>query len=431
MPILKPGLFVDRSNYLLFFNFIPYILTKIILMAKKQDGNPYIIIFSLWMLLFAASSQVMIISPILPRISEQLGTPVDILGYLVTVYAIMVGFFAIIMGPLSDKIGRRKILLIGTGFISLFLFLHYFVDSFWELLTVRALAGMAGGVLSGSAVAYVGDYFPYEKRGWANGWIMSGIAMGQILGIPIGTYLADLFGFRIPFLIFGGIMALTFVLIFLKVPQPNVELAKDRVTLKGALQKYYQLLLRSEVRAVAIAYVAMFLSISIYVVYLPTWLESTFNVSGKAIASLFFVGGIANVITGPIAGKISDKIGRRKIIIISCLGLAVVMVATTFVIKEFWYSYILFFLVMVLIAMRISPFQALSTELIKSDNRGSLMSLLVAIGQVGYGLGGAVAGPFYVESGYVSNTIIGMITILIMAYVVWRHVPEPDLKSEE
>ncbi|WP_020403028.1 MFS transporter [Gracilimonas tropica] len=400
-------------------------------MTKPQDGNPYIIIFSLWMLLFAASSQVMIISPILPRISEQLGTPVEILGNLVTVYAIMVGFFAIIMGPLSDKIGRRKILLIGTGFISLFLFLHYFVDSFWELLTVRAFAGMAGGVLSGAAVSYVGDYFPYEKRGWANGWIMSGIAMGQILGIPIGTYLADLFGFRVPFLIFGVIMALTFILIFLKVPQPNVELSKDRVTLKGSLEKYYKLLLRSEVRAVAIAYVAMFLSISIYVVYLPTWLENTFNVSGKAIASLFFVGGIANVITGPVAGKISDRIGRRKIIIISCLGLSIVMVSTTFVVTEFWFSYILFFLVMVLIAMRISPFQALSTELIKSDNRGSLMSLLVAIGQVGYGLGGAVAGPFYVQSGYVSNTIIGMFTILIMAYIVWRHVPEPDLNNED
>lgn len=153
-------------------------------MTKEQDGNPYLIIFALWLLVFAASSQVMIIS-ILPRISEQLGTPIEILGNLVTVYAVMVGLFAIIMGPLSDKIGRRKILLIGTGGISLFLFLHGFVTSFWDFLLVRALAGMAGGVLSGAAVAYVGDYFPYEKRGWANGWIMSGIAMGQILGIPL------------------------------------------------------------------------------------------------------------------------------------------------------------------------------------------------------------------------------------------------------
>ncbi|SMO37215.1 MFS transporter [Gracilimonas mengyeensis] len=399
-------------------------------MTKKQDGNPYIIIFALWLLLFAASSQVMIISPILPRIAEQLSTSIEVLGNLVTVYAVMVGFFAIIMGPLSDKIGRRMILLIGTGSISFFLFLHGFVDTFWELLAVRALAGMAGGVLSGAAVAYVGDYFPYEKRGWANGWIMSGMAMGQILGIPIGTLMADLYGFRIPFLIFAGIMLLTFLLILAKVPQPNVELSADRVTFKGSLNKYLKLLKRSEVRAVAFAYVVMFLSISVFVVYLPTWLEDSFNVSGKAIASLFFVGGIANVITGPLAGKLSDHIGRKKIIIVSCLGLSVVMAITTLVITEFWISYIVFFFTMVLIAMRISPFQALSTQLIKSDNRGSLMSLLVAIGQVGYGIGGSIAGPFYVESGYMSNTLIGTLMILIMAYIVWRHVPEPELNTE-
>jgi len=404
-------------------------LGKISGMTKEQDGNPYLIIFALWLLVFAASSQVMIISPILPRISEQLGTPIEILGNLVTVYAVMVGLFAIIMGPLSDKIGRRKILLIGTGGISLFLFLHGFVTSFWDFLLVRALAGMAGGVLSGAAVAYVGDYFPYEKRGWANGWIMSGIAMGQILGIPLGTLLADIMGFRIPFVLFGAIMALTYILILFKVPQPNVTLSTDRVTLKGSFEKYVILLKRSEVRAVAFAYTLMFLSISVFVVYLPTWLEDTFGVSGKAIASLFFVGGIANVITGPIAGKISDRIGRKKIIIISCIGLSLVMILTTYVITDFWIAYVVFFLTMVLIAMRISPFQALSTELIKSDNRGSLMSLLVAIGQIGYGLGGSVAGPFYVQSGYISNTIIGAAMILIMAYVVWRHVPEPELNT--
>ena len=398
-------------------------------MAKKQDGNPYIIIFALWLLVFAASSQVMIISPILPRISEQLGTPLEILGNLVTVYAVMVGVFAIIMGPLSDKIGRRKILLIGTGGITISLFLHGLVDTFWGLMVVRALAGMAGGVLSGAAVAYVGDYFPYEKRGWANGWIMSGIAMGQILGIPLGTLLADVSGFRIPFVLFGGIMGLTFILTYLKVPQPNVELSTDKITFKGAFNKYLKLLERSDVRAVALAYVVMFLSVSVYVVYLPTWLEETFGVSGTAIASLFFVGGIANVITGPIAGRISDRIGRKSIIIISCLGLSFVMLITTYVITDFWIAYIIFFVTMVLIAMRISPFQALSTQLIKSDNRGSLMSLLVAIGQVGYGVGGSLAGPFYVESGYVSNTFIGTIMILVMAYIVWKHVPEPELKQ--
>jgi predicted MFS family arabinose efflux permease len=394
-----------------------------------QEGHPYVIIFSLWLLVFAASSQIMIISPILPRIGEQLNIAPTLLGTLVTSYAVMVGICALITGPISDKIGRRKILLYGTGGMTLALAFHGLVFDYYSLLSARGLAGIAGGILSGSAVAYVGDYFPYEKRGWANGWIMSGIAMGQILGIPLGTILAEHFGFRMPFVAFAVVMGLAFILIFKSVPQPNVDLAEDKVTIKGSLRKYLDFLKRSDIAAASSSYLLMFLSMSVYLIFLPTWLEDTFNVTGNEIAGLFFAGGIANVLTGPQAGKLSDKLGRRGIILISCVGFAAVMIITTFVLQSFWMAYPLFFLAMVLIAMRISPFQALVTELVNADNRGALMSLMIAIGQVGYGLGGAVAGPAYAQAGYFSNTVIGAVLILAMAWVVWRYLPEPELNN--
>jgi len=399
-------------------------------MTGKQEGNPFVILFSLWLLVFAASSQIMIISPILPRISEQLQTSESLLGMLVTAYAAMVGLFAIISGPFSDRIGRRKILLFGTFGMALALLLHYFVFNFTSFLVVRALAGMAGGILSGSSVSYVGDYFPYERRGWANGWIMSGIAMGQILGIPLGTVIADWMGFRAPFVLFGFVMVAAFFMIFFGVPQPNVTMDKNRVTLKGSLIKYKQLLLRADIRATSLCYALMFMSLSVYIVFLPTWLESEFQVTGKEIALLFFFGGIANVIASPQAGRISDRIGRKSMIIISCVGLSLVMILTTFVIIQFWISYVLFFLAMILVAMRISPFQALSSELVPAANRGSLMSLLIAIGQIGYGIGGGISGIFYVEYGYISNTILGAATIMIMAFIVWKFIPEPELRTQ-
>ena len=74
-----------------------------------------IIIFALWLLVFSASSQIMIITPILPLIGEELGIGESRLGTLVSAYAIMVGIFAIVAGPVSDKIGRRRILLLGTA----------------------------------------------------------------------------------------------------------------------------------------------------------------------------------------------------------------------------------------------------------------------------------------------------------------------------
>ncbi len=392
---------------------------------KKKEV--FFIIFSLWLLVFAASSQIMIIAPILPRISEQLAVSEALLGTLVTAYAVMVGICALITGPISDKIGRRRILILGTGLMTVALFLHGLVFNFVSFLLVRGLAGAAGGILSGASVSYVGDYFPYERRGWANGWIMSGIAIGQILGIPIGTILAEYFGFRAPFLAFAVLMLFALLLIWITVPQPKVHLQKAKITVLGSIRKYLLMLRKPEILGSAVSYFLMFLSLSVYVIYLPTWLETTFNVSGNEIATLFLVGGVANVITGPQAGKLSDLWGRKSIIIFSCIGLAIVMALTTQLVQSFWVAYILFFLIMVLVAMRISPFQALTTELVSARKRGTLMSLLVAIGQVGYGIGGTIAGPAYVSQGYISNTIIGAAMIFGMAFIVWKYLPEPKL----
>ena len=396
----------------------------------NQDRNAYFILFSLWLLVFSVSSQVMIIAPLFPLIIVELDTSESLMGNLVMVYAIMIGIFAIAMGPVSDKIGRRKILLLGSFLMSIFLFLHSFVESFGHLLILRALTGGAGGILSGAAVSYVGDYFPYNKRGWANGWVMSGVAMGQILGIPLGTFLADLYGFKFPFLLFAIIMGLTYLLIFFKVPQPDVEFQNDEITLKNSLIKYGELLRRKEILSVSISYLLMFFSLSIYIIYMPVWLTNTFNVSVTEIGILFLIGGVMNALAGPLAGKISDKTGRKSMILVSCIGLGTLMFFTTILIKEFWVTYIYFPIAMTFIALRISPFQALTSELVRSNNRGSLMSMLVAIGNVGTGLAGLLSGIFFTMFGFISNTVLGTVSIIITAFIVWKLVPEPDLKVE-
>jgi predicted MFS family arabinose efflux permease len=370
----------------------------------------------------------MIISPILPQIGEQLDIADTLLGTLVTAYSLMVGLFAVISGPISDRIGRRRILLIGTGIMAVSLVAHFLVVDYFSFLAVRVFSGVAGGILSGAAVSYIGDYFPYNRRGWAVGWVMSGSAFGQIFGIPMGVVLAGRFGFRAPFYLFAVTMALTFILLWVKLPQPPIRKREGRLTLGSAVSDYWEMLKRKEIAAAAVAFFLMFLGVSIYVVYFPTWLERSIGFSPNQIASLFLVGGIANVLTGPQAGRLSDKIGRKLIVLLSCIGLFFVMLGTTVVIQNLWLAYPVFFLTMVLVAMRISPFSALLTALVPDHNRGSLMSLTVALGQVGFGLGGALAGPFYSEFGYGSNTIIGAVSVLGMGVIVWYMVPEPKVE---
>ena len=84
---------------------------------------------------------------------------------------------------------------------------------------------------------------------------------------------------------------------------------------------------------------------------------------------------------------------------------------------------------MVLVAMRISPFSALLTGLVRDERRGSLMSLAVALGQLGFALGGAVSGPLFANLGYVSNTVLGAVFVLGMGLIVWFFVPEPNSEA--
>ena len=391
----------------------------------KEKTSPGVVVFALWLLVFSSASQIMIISPILPRIGEELQISDAVLGTLVSAYALMVGIFAIISGPISDKIGRRQILLWGTGVMTLALLLHSFVVDYWSFLAVRVFAGVAGGILSGAAVSYVGDYFPYNRRGWATGWIMSGSAFGQIIGIPLGIVLAGEYGFKTPFAVFAVTMAGAFLLILAKVPQPDVALSKDRVTVGNAFRNYMAMLRRPEIAWASVAFFMMFLGVSLYVVYLPTWLERDLGAAPNAIAVLFLVGGIANVISGPQAGKLSDRIGRKGIILASCVGLFVVMGLTTVIVTEFWIAYPMFFMAMVLVAMRISPFSALLTALVDDGRRGSLMSLSVALGQVGFAVGAGLAGWLYDVAGYWSNTVLGAFSVLAMGIIVWTALPEP------
>jgi len=394
--------------------------------VTSRKDSPFVIIFTLWLLVFSAASQTMIMAPILPRIGEGLGVSDAVLGTLVSGYSLMLAVFAILAGPVSDRIGRRRILILGTGLMTLALALHGVVTSYASFLGVRVLAGMAGGVLSGAAVSYIGDYFPYNRRGWATGWVMSGAAFGQILGIPMGIFMAGRWGFRSPFYLFAVTMAATVVLLFFGVPQPPVKSASHRLSAGRAARDYLTMLKRPEVAWAAVAYFMMFLGVSVFIVYFPTWLEQEIGATPDQIALMFLAGGVANVLTGPQAGRLSDRIGRKGIILIACVGLSVLMVLTVPLVTDLYFAYAIYFLIMVLVAMRISPFSALLTSLVRDERRGSLMSLTVALGQMGFAVGGAAAGPLYSSVGFRANTLLAAVSVLAMGLIVWRFVPEPE-----
>lgn len=403
------------------------------------------ILFALWLLVFTAASQTIIITPILPLIGDALDVAPGRLGLLVSVYSWVLAAAALVMGPISDRIGRRRVLLIGSAALAGALALHGLADTFGSLLGMRVLAGAGGGMLSGAAVSYVGDYFSYERRGWATGWVMSGVPFGLVIGIPLGRALAVGLGFRTPFVAFAAVMAAAFVLILTVVPQPAVRLSEERPTVGGALRQYGALLREGATAAAAATYFLMYLGLGLLIVYLPQWLTGRFamavEVMGRPlevfglpldfIATLFLAGGAASVLIGPRAGALSDTVGRKPLILASCLGLAVVTAALPFVVTARWTAYPLYVAVMGLFAMRMAPLQALLTALVPDRQRGAFLSLTIAVGQIGTGIGATLGGLLYAGLGYEANALASTAAILAMAVLVWRRLPEPTEQATD
>ena len=270
----------------------------------------------------------------------------------------------------------------------------------------------------------MGDYFPPERRGWANGWVLAGMAAGQIAGIPLGTVLAARWGFQLPFLAFAASMALSFLLVWRFVPQPPVRRYTGPMDVRYVSGHYAVLVMRPYVAAAVLAVAGNFLGAALYVLYLPAWLERARGATPGQVALLFAAGGIATALAGPPAGRLSDRIGRKRLVIGASAGLTAAMLATPWLVRGLPAAYALFFVAMVLVAARAGPLQALLTEIVPAEQRGSLMSLSMAVGQGGYGVGGALAGPVYGAYGYAGTATLAALSALGVAVLVWRFLPE-------
>ena len=227
-----------------------------------------------------------------------------------------------------------------------------------------------------------------------------------------------------PFMAFGGVMIFAWLGTLLVLVPTTAEKA-DTLTLASGLQAYASVLRNPALAGIALASTTMMLSVSSYIVYLPAWLEATLGATPEQIALMFLAGGTANAGMGPIAGRLSDRVGRKGLVVGSSLALGCIMAVTTFLPSVTW-AYVLFFVTMLMVGARISPLNAWMTALVPDRQRGTLLSLSMATGQAGFAFGAAAAGWTYVSAGYGSNTVLAAIGAFMTAIVLATLVPEPE-----
>ncbi|GGA60892.1 TCR/Tet family MFS transporter [Pelagibacterium lentulum] len=178
-----------------------------------------------------------IIIPVLPNLileltGETVTNAAVIGGYLIFVYASMQFFFSPILGNLSDRWGRRPILLLSLVGLSADYLLMAWAPTLAWLFVGRVLSGICGAAI-GTATAYVADITPKEKRSQRFGLIGAAFGLGFIVGPFIGGELGE-FGPRAPFYVAAFVAAANVVFGFFVLPESLSKFRRRRFNLKRA-----------------------------------------------------------------------------------------------------------------------------------------------------------------------------------------------------
>ncbi|WP_083635108.1 TCR/Tet family MFS transporter [Maricaulis sp. W15] len=262
-------------------------------------------------------------------------------GWLMASYAGMQFFFAPIVGGLSDRFGRKPVLLAALAGFTIDYLIMGFAPVFWLLLAGRVLAGIFGASYS-TANAFIADITPPEQRAGRFGMIGAAFGIGFIVGPAIGGFLGEWFGPRAPFFAAAALAGLNLVYGLLVLPEtlkPENRRGFDwrRANPFGSI---YQM------RHYPVALVlmgAVFLMLFGHAVYPAIWsYYSTFKFGWSEAdvgLSLMVVGLTAAIVQGGLTRILVPKLGEWRAIIIS-LSIAVAAYTAYGLVTEGWMVYV-------------------------------------------------------------------------------------------
>lgn len=265
-----------------------------------------------------------LIAPVLPKLvlnflGGDTSSAAKWFGIFGTVFALMQFIFSPVLGVLSDRLGRRPIILASNLGLGLDYFVMALAPSIGWLFLGRVIAGITAASIS-TAMAYISDVVAPEKRAGAFGMIGAAFGVGFILGPALGGLLGNSDP-RLPFWVAGGLSLTNALYGFLFVPESLPRERRQPFTLRRANPVGSLVLLRSHPELFHLAmvqfigYVAheVFAVWALYAIYRYAW------TAGAVGLSLAIVGAMSVIISGGLVGFIVSRLGERRTLYIGQL----------------------------------------------------------------------------------------------------------------
>lgn len=360
-------------------------------MAKTPGRSAFLFIFITVLLNMIGYGVIM---PVMPQLimevtGEDLSRAAQWGGYLAVVYALMQFIMMPIIGGLSDRFGRRPILLASLGAYSIDFLIMALAPVIGVILVARSLAGAFAATFS-TANAYIADISPPEKRAANFGMMGAAFGLGFIIGPAIGGFLGDHYGPRAPFFFVAATGAMNFLFGLLVLPETLKPENKRKFEWKranafGNFKQFANYPIMLPIAGV------LFLSQIAHWTYPAVWAyyaEQKFQwTPGMIGASLMFVGLMAAIVQGGVTRVVIPKIGERAAALFAMSITAAAYCAFAFA-THGWMIYAII-AVSSLGGLAQPALQGIMSRTMPADAQGELQGAIAAIMSISM-----VIGPF-------------------------------------
>ncbi|MFX0055681.1 MAG: MFS transporter [Promethearchaeota archaeon] len=396
--------------------------------VKDQKSGMY----QVWMLALSLSILQIgfgIVTPIFPFYIVELGVGATELGVLAASFALTRILLAGPLGGLSDRVGRKRVLLAALAGFAVSNVIYALANSIIVMIIARALEGGISAGFYPAANAFVSDMTTPENRGTAMGYLSMGNMVGFVIGPSLGGVLAEFLGIRLPFVVAAIASLVTLVILNLIVREPErrttqSELEKHRVPVREVFAKNAK-----AYSALGITMFANMFAIGILEVAFMLDAVQRYAFSPLEIGLFFGILGVIVIIGNIGFGKISDLIGRKWLIatgsLVAALSLYLFMIASGT--NDF---YLAGAILGVAISMRGPTIQAMIADLSDARAYGSVMGTFGAISNSAYVVGPILGGVMFDTSGD-SISALGLTVVVSIGSAAVAGIVLPSYRPAE
>ncbi|MEH6307701.1 MFS transporter [Olivibacter sp. CPCC 100613] len=360
---------------------------------KKALFTPYeqLVILILAFTQFTVILDFMVMSPLGDILIKAMDIRANSFALAVSAYAFSAGASGLLTAGFADRYDRKKLLLFFyVGFI-IGTLLCGLANTLFTLVAARIITGLFGGVIGAISMAIITDLFTLEKRGRVMGVVQMGFGASQVLGIPIGLFIANKWGWEMPFFMIAILAVLILIAIACWLRPVTEHLALQ--SKENSFVHLYRTIANGDYR-IGMSTTAL-LSVGGFMLmpYATVFAVNNLGVSHEQLPVLFMVSGCFSLVMMPSLGKLSDKIDKYKLFAIASIGLMCMSIFYTQLgPTPFWAVLIFNVLITSTVIGRMVPSTALISAVPEQKDRGAFMSINASLQQIAGGIGATIAG---------------------------------------